>query len=147
MKKKPKLRTYLLLKAKLSFEPYLTCRESLRRSLMTQLRVGANTLKIERGRWEKKKVEGRVCDVCSTNQVEDEKHFVLECSGYDKVRQDLYNDSDRVKYNINPVIGDKKQLLNALIGDGLPGWTEQVVEIVMKYIDRAFRIRKRSLEN
>ena len=81
------------------------------------------------------------------DQVEDEKHFVLECSGYDKVRQDLYNDLDRVKYNINPVIGDKKQLLNALIGDGLPGWTGQVVEIVMKYIDRAFRIRKRSLEN
>ena len=47
----------------------------------------------------------------------------------------MYNDLDRVKYNINPVIGDKKQLLNALIGDGLPGRTEQVVEIVMKYIE------------
>ena len=55
VKKKPKLRTYLLLKTKLSFEPYLTCGESLRRSLMTQLRVGTNTLNIERGRWEKKK--------------------------------------------------------------------------------------------
>ena len=57
VKKKPKLRTYLLLKTKLSFEPYLTCGESLRRSLMTQLRVGTNTLNIERGRWEKKKGE------------------------------------------------------------------------------------------
>ena len=96
VKKKPKLRTYLLLKTKLSFEPYLTCGESLRRSLMTQLRVGTNILKIERGRWEKKTVEERICYVCSTNQVEDEKHFVLGCSGYDKVRQDLYNDLDRV---------------------------------------------------
>ena len=68
VKKKPKLGTYLLLKTKLSFEPYLTCG---RRSLMTQLRVDTNTLKIERGRWEKKTVEERVCDVCSTNQVED----------------------------------------------------------------------------
>ena len=48
VKKKPKLRTYLVLKTKLSFEPYLTCGESLRRSLMTQLRVGTNTLNIER---------------------------------------------------------------------------------------------------
>ena len=48
VKKKPKLRTYLSLKTKLSFEPYLTCGESLRRSLMTQLRVGTNILKIER---------------------------------------------------------------------------------------------------
>ena len=135
-----------LLKTKLSYEPYLNCGDSWRRSLMTKLRVGTNTLNIEKGRWEKKQVHERVCSVCKTNQVEDEQHFLLECSGYDEARHDLYKDLKEEKYNIQPVIGDKKKLLNALIGEGLEGRTRHVVEIVMKYIKRINTIRKRKLE-
>ena len=38
---------------------------------------------------------------------------------------------------------DKKKLMNAMIGEGLPGRTERVVEIVMKYIDKLFKMRRR----
>ena len=55
MSEKPKLRTYRKLKSKLSFEPYLNCGDSWRRSLVTMIRGGTNMLRIERGRWDNEK--------------------------------------------------------------------------------------------
>jgi hypothetical protein len=140
---KPKLRTYLLLKTKLSFEPYLNCGDSWRRSALTRLRVGTNMLAIETGRWEGKKVEERVCKVCKTNQVEDEKHFLIECSGYDAVRQDLYKKLDNEKYDIKTAVGDNIKLLNVLIGDETRRQPRRVTQIIMKYIDRITMIRNK----
>ena len=141
--RKPKLRTYFLLKTKLSFEPYLNCGDSWRRSGMTQLRVGTNMLNIERGRWEKKKVEERICHVCSTNQVEDEMHFLLDCSVYDGVRQNLYNKLDNEKYDIKIAGGDKMKLLNVLIGEETRRQSRRVTQIIMRYIQRIAAIRNR----
>ena len=141
VKSKPKLRTYLLLKPKLSFELYLNCGDSWRRRLMTQLRVGTNFLNIER--WQRKKLQDRVCDVCLTNQVEDEQHFLLDCPVSQSIRDDLFKDLEREKYDVKVVMDDKKKLMNAMIGEGLPGRTERVVEIVMKYIDKLFKMRRR----
>ena len=108
---------------------------------MTQLRVGTNFLNIERG-------DGRgnyktVCDVCLTNQVEDEQHFLLDCPVSQSIRDDLFKDLEREKYDVRVVMDDKKKLMNAMIGEGLPGRTERVVEIVMKYIDKLFKMRRR----
>lgn len=143
VKSKPKLRTYLLLKPKLSFELYLNCGDSWRRSLMTKLRVGTNFLNIELGRWEGKPLAERICNVCLTKQVEDEQHFLVDCPVYKSIRDDLFKDLKEEKYDVTDVINDKKKLMNALIGEGLPGRTERVVEIVMKYIDKLFKIRKK----
>ena len=53
------------------------------RCLLTRLRISAHSLAIETGRYSKPNapLEERVCRFC-TNNVENEKHFMLECSRY-----------------------------------------------------------------
>ena len=72
MGRKSKLRTYRTVKDKLVFEPYLNFDSRHARILLTRLRSGTNSLRIERGRW--------------CNKVEDERHFLVECALYKDVR-------------------------------------------------------------
>jgi len=54
---------------------------------LTKIRVSSHRLTIETGRWEKPNViprNERVCKECNT--VEDEYHFVCECSLYVDLR-------------------------------------------------------------
>ena len=77
-----KLRTYITFKDKrLRVENYLhTAGYYYGRSLMTAIRIGTNKLEIEKGRWERKAPELRTCKQCSSNETEDEHHFLLRCS-------------------------------------------------------------------
>ena len=145
MSEKPKLRTYRKLKSKLSFEPYLNCGDSWRRSLMTMMRGGTNMLRIERGRWDNEKIEERTCRVCMTDQVEDEQHFLLDCSVYKSERESMYREIERLtewKYNIQTMKHDKDRMLDVLIGQGLPEKTQEIVEVVFTYLNRLVKIRK-----
>ena len=61
---------------------------------MTKLRLGVHTLRIQTGKCENKgasiPVEERLCLVCKRNCVEDEKHFLIDCTEYESLRQQLY---------------------------------------------------------
>ena len=71
-------------------EPYLSVLYSDQRNLITKFRISAHQLRIETGRYERKKNqagkipilerEERVCLYCNLSKVEDESHFLLECS-------------------------------------------------------------------
>ena len=67
--------------------------------------------------------------------------FLLDCPVSQSIRDDLFKDLE--KYDVKVVMDDKKKLMNAMIGEGLPGRTERVVEIVMKYIEKLFKMRRR----
>ena len=54
------------------------------------LRGETNSLRIEIGRWRGESEEERVCDVCVSTDVEDEKHFLLHCSMYESERGEMY---------------------------------------------------------
>ena len=85
----PKLRTYKTFKKKLQLEKYLLSgSQKSGRYLLTSIRTGTNKLRIETGRWKRPKelIEQRVCRNCMTGQVEDEKHFILDCKVYDTLR-------------------------------------------------------------
>jgi hypothetical protein len=90
--KKPKLRTYRLLKKELCFEAYLTDEDRKARAVMTRLRGGTNELRIEIGRYpittrdRRLEVHERQCLLCMSGEVEDEKHFVLDCVIYEDLR-------------------------------------------------------------
>jgi hypothetical protein len=121
---KPKLRTYRKLKSELGFESYLDWGDSWRRSLMTKMRGGTNMLRIETGRWANEAVEERKCRVCQTGQVEDEKHFILDCSMYKEVRAKMYRDIDVVmegKWEGKLRMNDKDWMMDALIDGGYRG--------------------------
>ena len=53
-----------------------------KRKCLTQFRVSAHRLEIESGRYKKKSVSERICKYCKLNAVEDEVHFLCNCSAY-----------------------------------------------------------------
>ncbi len=80
-----KLRTYKSFNRKLTCEKYFSDISNISyRINLTKLRVIAHQLRIERGRYERvnnRMVPERdyICKYCSTNEIEDEFHFVMLC--------------------------------------------------------------------
>ena len=82
---------------------------------MTKLRLGVHSLRIQTGKYENRgaaiPVDGRTCLVCNRGYIEDERHFLMYCSGYDNIRNELHsllsthdvafkslNDEDKIRY-------------------------------------------------
>lgn len=66
-----------------------TCRFKSDRSTLCKFRISAHSLAIEQGRYKNIPRPNRICSVCNTGQIEDEKHFFLYCPAYNTFRQDL----------------------------------------------------------
>ena len=83
--------TYRSFKENMKFEPYLNLQKRKHRVLLCKLRTSDHKLRIEDGRRTKPKTprEQRTCFQCPT-QVEDEKHFLVDCKLYGS-RPQLYN--------------------------------------------------------
>ena len=87
---KPKLRLYKLFKRNIETEKYLTANLSrYERSLIGKLRTGTLPLAIYTGRFRKILLEDRLCILCNSNLIGDEKHFICVCKFYDDLRQKL----------------------------------------------------------
>jgi Reverse transcriptase (RNA-dependent DNA polymerase) len=88
---KTKLRLYKTLKFNLHQEEYLeVIKDREERRLITALRGGTNVLAVETGRWKGADLEERTCSVCCTGDIENELHFLLVCSAYERERLRLY---------------------------------------------------------
>ncbi len=59
------------------------------RSLISQLRLGVLPLRIETGRYTRLQVHERLCELCDSDQVEDEAHFLFDCDMYKDLRNDM----------------------------------------------------------
>ena len=64
------------------------------RSAFAKFRCGGAPLRIETGRYENKNVNERVCFICY-DQIEDEKHVLLDCPLYADLRESLFNEVKR----------------------------------------------------
>ena len=88
---KPKLRTYSLIKTEFATESYVyNLYPRSQRSLMAQFRIGVLPLRVETGRYTRLALEDRTCQLCNSQNIEDEIHFLCECSCYDTLRESLY---------------------------------------------------------
>ena len=89
--KKGKLRTFYTFKSTFQKEIYLdTLMNRIHQKSLTKLRISAHKLEIENGRYSRKSVGDRVCKKCNYNKVEDEIHFICECSLYNAERIRLF---------------------------------------------------------
>ena len=71
-----------------AIEPYLlVCEKHKHRKALCRLRISAHDLQIERGRYANVAKEDRKCRTCSV--VEDELHFLNDCTRYDLLRKRL----------------------------------------------------------
>ena len=67
----------------------LKCRNKCIRSFIAQIRAGVLPLRVETGRFTNTNIEDRMCRMCGI--LEDEVHFIFECSLYAQLRMDFYN--------------------------------------------------------
>ena len=89
---KPKLRTYIGFKDIIETEHYVrSFMPKHQRSVFSKFRCGILPLHIETGRYSGLAVEDRICEFCTSNEVEDELHFLCSCSLYDDLRSSMYN--------------------------------------------------------
>lgn len=54
---------------------------------ISRIRLSSHCLNIETGRYQGKNRQARLCDVCDTQQIEDEFHFILQCPKYYNLRK------------------------------------------------------------
>jgi hypothetical protein len=88
--KKPKLRTYVVLKTSYEPENYVKyCFNRKNRSLMAQIRLGILPINIQTGRYTNIPIKERLCNQCET--IEHENHFVLNCRQYNVERELLFS--------------------------------------------------------
>ena len=123
---KPKFRIYKEIQNNFVVEPYVTNNVTkYHRSIYAQFRCGILPLHIETGRYanikdpqtgnyRKLNVTERVCNICKSNDVEDEQHFLLVCDAYREERNTLFEQcSTAHEYFPNLIEIDKfKSILN-----------------------------------
>ena len=90
-----KLRCYRSFKDKLSTENYVYINIPLfKKKVFSRLRAGCLALEVETGRHRKPHplpLKDRICRMCNSSQIEDEKHFVISCDLYIDLRNILFD--------------------------------------------------------
>ena len=119
---KPKLRTYKLFKSFYKTEMYAhKIQRRDRRSAIAKFRSGTFPIRIETGRYRNPPipVEQRTCYMCDLNEVEDEKHVLMNCPKYEDIRNQyniLVNDFESFMADDN---GENCKLLGKYLLDVL----------------------------
>ena len=119
---------------------------------MTKLRLGVLTLRIQTGKYEKNNnnmkyenkgasipVEERLCLACKRSCIEDGKHFLIDCTEYESLRQQLYfriSENDATFINLT----DHDRTLYLLRLDN-----DKTSHIIAKYAHLMFKKRKQFL--
>ena len=80
------------------------------RKALTRLRLSSHSLRIESGRYDKKcPTSERKCIFCTSNEIEDEYHFVLICNFYTELREKYI----KKYYYVRPSMAKFIELLNS----------------------------------
>ena len=143
---KTKLRTYTIFKESFHTEQYLKLNLSkCERSTLAQFRLGVLPLEIETGRYKRVhnnngstrrlEVSERICKMCQDNEVEDEKHFLLECSKYSIERISLLTEASTIEPNFDHL--DSNAKLNFLM--------KNCIKSIAKFLYTAWNKRKKSV--
>ena len=122
------LRTFKMFTSKFAMEDYLiNLHDFGSRKIVAKFRCSDHTLMTDTGRHKKIDHEERMCKMCSQKRVEDERHFLLECSAYNKVR----------KSSLKHVDPNEDDLNNQLMASS----SRNVIYDIARYLKRTFKIR------
>src|SRR5689334_8213862 len=95
---------------------------------------GSNKLRIETGRREKEQVTQRICRVCMSGEIEDEKHFMIDCYAYEDLRSLMF---ERMFENeIERELSREKKWEKVMSSNASKETSEHVKEYVRKAIKR-----------
>ena len=101
--KQGKLYTYFLFKNTFGVEKYLSLHEFRFRQSICKIRISAHPLRVETDRYAKSYIDRakRICNYCTSDKVEDEKHFIVECPLYHNERKYLNMEISKTCGNFN----------------------------------------------
>ena len=95
LEEKIKLRYYKeAINPNLEDQNYLYVLTSVKKNInIAKIRTNSHKLHSETGHWSipKMPLDERVCHLCDTKKVEDEKHFLLDCPSYTHTRSHFQN--------------------------------------------------------
>jgi len=130
----PKLRTYRSFKSVFCVESYvIKILSRKRRSLLAKLRMGILPLAIETGRWRSLPIDERICVLCNENQIEDEAHFMFECSFYEGHRAEFLSTiANYCQDFLSMDMCDKWKMI----------MSEEIVNHTCQYLEKIFEIRQ-----
>ena len=87
-----KLSFYCTIKDDYSPSPYLVLtRKNPSRKALVTFRISSHQLRIETGRYENIPRNERICHFCTSNKIEDENHFLLDCKAYSQIRDIFFS--------------------------------------------------------
>ena len=91
-KQSQKLSFYWTIKDDYSPSPYLVLtRKNPSRKALVRFRISSHQLRIETGRYENIPRNERICHFCTSNKIEDENHFLLDCKAYSQIRDIFFS--------------------------------------------------------
>ena len=128
-------------KDKYVIEKYLSLKDSELRKALSQLRLSSLKLAILTGKWYKIKKEERKCKFCDSNVIEDEFHFIFQCSNYKKLRKDLF-DNLMANEKVDLTSENKLEQLKLLFENG--SWGS--LKCLARFVLNAYKKRQEKLE-
>lgn len=94
---KPKLRLYKEIKVSPVVSSYVAANiPKCHRSKVAQLMTGSLKLGVETGRYVNAMLDDRVCELCDSGEVEDEKHFLFHCQSLNLIRSRVLEQTDNL---------------------------------------------------
>ena len=143
MQLKPKLtwlRTYITFKTIYATEMYVKSLFSkAKRSILCQLRCGVLPLALETGRYTNTPVDQRLCRLCNLNQIEDESHFVCQCTLIKTMRTELYLHISSI-YPTNFILLTPNEQPKVLM-------SEEFIYLTIDFVEQAWRKRQSVMFN
>ena len=87
-----KLSFYCTIKDYYSPSPYLVLtRKNPSIKALVRFRISSHQLRIKTGRYENIPRNERICHFCTSNKIEDENHFLLDCKAYSQIRDIFFS--------------------------------------------------------
>ncbi len=138
-----KLETYDLIKESHDREPYLDFIDDRQlRKYLSILRLSCHSLQIEVGRYKKIPRENRICNLCTLNKVEDEKHFIF-CPLYEPLRKDFFNTLDSFDNSTWQRCNNEMERFLFIVQPA----NKEIALAVCKYLKSCFELRKQKMSH
>lgn len=131
-----KIYLYSKIKTKYEIEDFILKTNFEDRKNVCKMRISNHFLEIERGRFKNIKRENRICQYCTSNELEDETHFFFKCQKYNTIREDFKSQNINIfEINNNRTENEMEKLVKILS-------TPDHLQYVAPFIKKSLILRK-----
>ena len=102
-----------------------------KRKCVTELRISAHKLEIERGRHKGLKVEDRLCPTCGV--LGDEYHYMMKCSAFEREKGDMLKEIGEIFPAFREEMSDSEKFLFIMSFEDF-----ELFDLTSKYINTVF---------